>query len=88
MSLNFISSKDSDETRNMHTKNDNVEITMGSERNDIIEELCGSLLEKYQDELEELMRRTEFIFDSVDLLYYKLQKNKSEQKEIIILRFS
>ena len=38
MSLNFISSKDSDETRNMHTKNDNVEITMGSERNDIIEE--------------------------------------------------
>ena len=47
MSLNFISSKDPDETRNMHTKNDNVEITMGSERNDIIEELCGSLLEKY-----------------------------------------
>ena len=34
------------------------------------------------------MRRSEFIFDSVDLLYYKLQKNKSEQKEIIILRFS
>ena len=31
----------------MHTKNDNVEITMGSERNDIIEELCVSLLEKY-----------------------------------------
>ena len=31
----------------MHTKNDNVEITMGSKRNDIIEELCGSLLEKY-----------------------------------------
>ena len=38
--INFSSSKDSDETRNMHTKSDNIEIIMGSETNDIIEELC------------------------------------------------
>ena len=31
MSINFISSKDSIETRNMHTKSDNIEIMMGSE---------------------------------------------------------
>ena len=32
MALNFISSKDSDETRIIHTKNDNIEImTKGSE---------------------------------------------------------
>ena len=46
MSINFTSSKDSDETRNMHTKNDNIEIIIGSETNDIIEELCQSLFAK------------------------------------------
>ena len=38
MLINFISSKDSDETRSMHTKNNNIEIMMGSETDDIIEE--------------------------------------------------
>ena len=47
MSINFTSSKDSDEARNMHTKNDNIEIIIGSETNDIIEELCQSLLQKH-----------------------------------------
>ena len=31
MAVNFISSKDSDETRTMHTKGNNVEIMMGNE---------------------------------------------------------
>ena len=31
MSINFISSKDSDETRNMHTKSNNIEIMVDSE---------------------------------------------------------
>ena len=31
MTINFISSKDSDDTRTMHTKSNNVEIMMGSE---------------------------------------------------------
>ena len=31
MSINFISAKDSDKTRNMRTKSDNMEIMMGSE---------------------------------------------------------
>ena len=31
MAINFISSKDSDETRTMHTKRNNVEIMIGSE---------------------------------------------------------
>ena len=44
MSINFISSKDSDETCNMHAKSDNIEIMMGSETDDIIDELIKSLL--------------------------------------------
>ena len=39
MATNFISSKDSDETRTMHAKSNNVEIMMCSETNEIIEEL-------------------------------------------------
>ena len=38
MSINLISSEDSDETCNMHTKSNNIEIMMGSEPNEIIDE--------------------------------------------------
>ena len=46
MTINFISSKDSDETRTMHVKSNNVEIMMGSETGEIIEELFKSFLQK------------------------------------------
>ena len=39
MAINFISSKDSNETRTMHTKSNNVEIMMGSGTNEIIKDL-------------------------------------------------
>ena len=74
MAINFISSKDSDETHTMHVKNDNVEIMMGSETNEIIGEFFKSFLQRYQEGLEESMRGNKFIFDSVDTLYYDLNK--------------
>ena len=73
MSISFISSKDFDETRNMHTKSDNIEIMMGNETDEIVEELFKSLLQKYQDGLEESISPA---------------KNKSEQKGRVIYRFS
>ena len=69
MSINFISHKDSNETRTMHTKSDNIEIMMSSETDEIIEELFKSLLQRYQEESEESMKGSEFVRDSVDLLY-------------------
>ena len=75
MAINFISSKkDSDETSTMRTKSDNIEIMMGSETDEIIEKPFESLLERYQEGLEEPMRGSEFIFDSVDALYYNVNK--------------
>ena len=74
MAINFISSKDSDETRTMHTKSNNVEIMIGSETNEIIKDLFESFLQKYQERLEESMRGSEFIYDSVEVLYYNLNK--------------
>ena len=52
MAINFISSKNSDETRTMHTKSNNVEIMMGSETDQIIENLLEFFLQKYQEGLE------------------------------------
>ena len=63
MAISFISSKeDSDETRTMRTKSYNIEIMMGSETDEIIEELFKYLLERYQEGLEESMRGSEFYF--------------------------
>ena len=74
MAINFISSKDSDETRTMHTKSNNVEIMIGSETNEFIEDLFESFLQKHQEGLEESMRGSEFSYDSVDRLYFNLNK--------------
>ena len=46
MAINFISSIDSDETCTMHTKSNNVEIIVGSETDEIIEELFECFLQK------------------------------------------
>ena len=74
MAINFISSKDSDESRTMHTKSNNVEIMIGSNTNEIIKDLFKSFLQKYQEGLEESMRGSEFVYDSVNVLYYNLNK--------------
>ena len=65
MVINFVSSKDSDEICIMRTKSNNIEIMMGNETDEIIE-LFESLLQKYQEGLEESMKGSDFVFDSVD----------------------
>ena len=79
MIVNFISSKDSDEICTMHTKSNNIEIMMGSETDEIIKELFESLLQRYQEGLEQKMRVSNFVFDSIDLLncnLYKISLNR------------
>ena len=44
MEVNFISSKDSNQTRTMHTKSGNIEIMIGNETDEIIEKRFRSLL--------------------------------------------
>ena len=69
-----MSSKDSNEMRTMHSNSDITEILKGNEADEIIKELFDSLLQKYKKGLEESMKGSEFVFDTVDLLYYKLRK--------------
>ena len=52
MTINFISSKDSNETCTMHTKSDNIKLMIGNETDEIIKKLFESLLQRYQEELE------------------------------------
>ena len=47
---------------------------IGSETDEIVEDLFESFLQKYQEGLEESMRGSEFVYDSVDVLYYNLNK--------------
>ena len=48
MVTNFISFKDSDEIRTMRTESNNIEIVMGNETVEIIEELFESFMQKYK----------------------------------------
>ena len=74
MIINFVSSKDSDESRSMYTNSDNIEIKMGNETDEIIEKFFKYVLQRYQERSEEWMKGNEFVFDSVYLLNYKLHK--------------
>ena len=47
IAINIISSKDPDEKRVMHSKNDNIEIIIYNKADDVVEELFQSLLYKY-----------------------------------------
>ena len=51
-------------------------LNLDSETYDIIKELFKSLLQKFQEGLEESMKGNEFIIDSINLLQYKLNKMK------------
>ena len=73
--INFISLKPgSDETHIMHTKSDNIEIMIGDDNDDIIEELFESFLQKYEENLQNKMRGSDFEFDGVNFLYYDFNK--------------
>ena len=62
--INFISSRlGSDETRVMHTRSVNEEFMNGSDTDEIIKELFKSLLQRYQENLQEKMKGSDFAFD-------------------------
>ena len=69
--ISFISLKPgSDETRIMHTRSDNEEIMNGSDTDEVIEELFESFLQRYEQNLQEKMKGSDFEFDGVIFLCY------------------
>ena len=57
----------------MHSKSDNIEVIINDEVDEVIEELFHSLRNRYQNNLES-MKGSEFVFDYVQLWYYKSHK--------------
>ena len=73
--INFISLKPgSDETHIMHTRSDNIEIMIGDDNDDVIEELFKLFLKRYEENLQNKMRGSEFEFYGVNFLYYESNK--------------
>ena len=71
--VNIISSKDTGETHTIYVWSDNKSIMWGSETDDIIRDLFESFLHNYQEELK-MISGSEFIFESLELIDYKLYR--------------
>ena len=73
--INFISQKPgSHEMSVMYTKRVCEEFMSGSETEEIVEKLFGSLLQSYQDNLNEKMRGSDFIFNEINYLFYDFNR--------------
>ena len=73
--INFISLKPgSDETRVMYTRSDNEEFMSGDDTNEIIKLLFESFLQRFEENLQNKMRESEFEFDGINFFYYSFSK--------------
>ena len=73
--ISFVSLKpDSDETRLMHTRSNAPEFMNGSETAKIIESLYRSLLQNYNDNLQEKMKGSDFVFNGINYFYYDFNR--------------
>ena len=73
--INFISLKpESDETRVMYTTSDNEEFMSGDDTNEIIKLLFESFLQKFEENLQNKMRGSEFEFDGINFFYYNFNE--------------
>ena len=71
--LTFVSVKDSNGSSTRHISSGNL-LIFGYETNNIIKDLFKSFLGEYQESLKTKMKKSDFVFDSVDALYCKLHK--------------
>ena len=58
----------------MYSTSNNIKFTTYNDVNEVVNELVASLRARYQDNLEALMRGSDFIFDSVQLMHYICHK--------------
>ena len=74
IAINFISSKDAEEECVMHSRSENMKFRSYNDANNTVDELFDSPRLRFQDNLETSMRRSDFIFYSVQLMYCKCHK--------------
>ena len=76
ISIDLISSKDAEEDRVMHSKSNNIKFTSYNDADEAVDELFESLRSRYQGNLETSMRRSDYIFDSVQLNVLQMSESK------------
>ena len=82
---NCISSEHFEETRSIYSASNNIEIFMGRDTDDIIDKLFDTILQRFQEAKETSnVRRSEFIHESVGLLYYHFHKIDMKRGESYI----
>ena len=74
IAINFISSKDTEEEHVMYSMSGDIKFTPYNDANETVNALFESLLSRYRDNLETSMWGSDFVFDSVQLMYYKCHK--------------
>ena len=73
--ISFVSLKpDSDEMCLMHIRSNAAEFMNGSETEEIIEPLYRSLLQNYNDNLQEKMKVSDFVFNGINYFYYDFNR--------------
>ena len=73
--ISFISQKpNSNEIRVMFTRSTPEEFMIGSETEEVAENLIMSILQKYLDNLQNKMKGSDFIFNGINYLYYDLNR--------------
>ena len=58
----------------MYTRSNNEEFVNSSDTDEVIKFLFGSFLQKYEDNMQEKMRGSDFEVDGVNFLYYDFNK--------------
>ena len=72
IAINFVSSKNAEKERLMHSKSNNIKFTSCNDANKVVDEHFHSFRLRYEGNLESSMEESECIFDSVvqQMLYY------------------
>ena len=58
----------------MHSKSNNIKYTSYNDASKVVDEIFDLLRSRYQENWEKSMRVSDFIFHSVQLIYYKCHK--------------
>ena len=86
MQNSYISPKSFEDKRDIYTKSEPVEIYMGSHTDNVIDTLFNTLLQRFQRAQETSNERgSEFIPDSVELLYCHFQRIDIRRAESYIM---
>ena len=82
--VNFISSKDTGESRTIFVWSDNEEIRSGNETDTIFEKRFKSFLNNYQKQEIILRKGSNFLFETADLLSYSVHKTSLKGGKLYI----